>query len=661
MRAAITALMGLVLGQCAGYCQNPQANAASPLPWEDVASWANVHPTETDNIIFANVPLLANPSASPDPGTPNGIRTPIPEQVAPGTMNLHVDVYQVPSSQPTPVVVQFHGGGWIRGDRPTSVQTFSALLAAGMSVVAVQYRNAKDAPAPAAIEDVRCAMAWVKANAARFNFDLSRVVTYGGSAGGHLALMAAYAPASFDPPGCTDQPKVAAVLDFYGPANLAEGLTESGSSDFTHQWLGTQLPLAPEAASPAASASAPSAGGNPKVVAGAQPPAVRRRWPEPDAATILKAKEMSPLTYVRPGMPPTFIVNGDSDHTVDPTQSAELKKALDAAGVPNGQDLVLGGGHGGFSKEESDKAMLLCLRFLEAHGILPAVSSRDGAQAPGVLPNGVPPPTPAQANLPQNNLPNDPPLDPKLPTLFIVGDSTARNGLDLGWGDHLAHYFDTTRINVANRARAGRSSRSYIDEGLWQKTLAEIKPGDYVLLQWGHNDGGDLGGAKPRGDLAGDGDATEDVPQTTGPFAGQTETIHTYGWYNRKYVADIEAKGATPIFLSMTIRDIWTPDANGVSRIERENKYNAVMKKIADEDHLAFIDMAAVEAARLEATGEENAKQLFPIDHTHTSSEGAELNAQSVVISLEVAHSPLAAYLKAQLPLPQPAPMPAAK
>ena len=85
------------------------------------------------------------------------------------------------------------------------------------------------------------------------------------------------------------------------------------------------------------------------------------------------------------------------------------------------------------------------------------------------------------------------------------------------------------------------------------------------------------------------------------------------------------------------------------------------MKKIADEDHLAFIDMAAVEAARLEATGEENAKLLFPIDHTHTSSEGAELNAQSVVISLEVAHSPLAAYLKAQLPLPQPAPMPAAK
>ena len=356
MRVTTTALMGLVLAQCVGYCQNPEAGAASPLAWEDVASWANVHRTETDNIIFANVPLIQNPSASPDPGTPNGI--------------------------------------------------------------------------------------------------------------------------------------------------------------------------------------------------------------------------------------------------------------------------------------------------------LPTAGSHDGPRAPGVLPNGGPPPTPSQVNLPQNNLPNDPPLDPQLPTLFIVGDSTARNGPDLGWGDHLAHYFDTARINVANRARAGRSSRSYIDEGLWQKTLAEIKPGDYVLLQWGHNDGGDLGGAKPRGDLPGDGDATQDVPQTTGPYAGQTETIHTYGWYNRKYVADIEAKGATPIFLSMTIRDIWAPDANGINRIERENNYNAVMKKIAEEDHLAFIDMASVEAARLEATGEEKAKLLFPIDHTHTSPEGAELNAQSVVIGLEEAHSPLVAYLKAQLPLP---------
>ena len=96
-------------------------------------------------------------------------------------------------------------------------------------------------------------------------------------------------------------------------------------------------------------------------------------------------------------------------------------------------------------------------------------------------------------NLPvpdQTGVQRDAPLNPNLPTIFVVGDSTARNKADLGWGDHFAHYFDTTKVNVANRAIAGRSARSYINEGAWDKVLAEMKPGDYVLLQWGHNDGG---------------------------------------------------------------------------------------------------------------------------------------------------------------------------
>jgi lysophospholipase L1-like esterase len=191
-------------------------------------------------------------------------------------------------------------------------------------------------------------------------------------------------------------------------------------------------------------------------------------------------------------------------------------------------------------------------------------------------------------------------------------------------------------------------------EGLWDRDLAEMKPGDYVMLQWGHNDGGDLGGDKPRGDLPGDTDETKDVPQTTGILAGKTETIHTYGWYNRKYVAGTQAKGATPMFLSMTIRNVWKPDANGVQRIERETNFNTIMKKIADQDHLAFIDMASVEADRLEANGPEKTALLFPIDHTHTSAIGANLNAQSVVIALEQAKSPLVAFLRERIPLPAP-------
>ncbi|HEX9201484.1 MAG TPA: prolyl oligopeptidase family serine peptidase, partial [Acidobacteriaceae bacterium] len=135
---------------------------------------------------------------------------------------------------------------------------------------------------------------------------------------------------------------------------------QHGSSGFTHQWIATDRPLPSDTPTTVGSdATATSS-------AGPQP----MRWPEPNAAALARAKEMSPMTYIRPGLPPTFIVNGDSDRTVDPSQSAELKKALDAAGVPNGQDLVPGGGHGNFSKAETDKAMLLCLEFLKSNGII---------------------------------------------------------------------------------------------------------------------------------------------------------------------------------------------------------------------------------------------------------------------------------------------------
>jgi rhamnogalacturonan acetylesterase len=271
------------------------------------------------------------------------------------------------------------------------------------------------------------------------------------------------------------------------------------------------------------------------------------------------------------------------------------------------------------------------------------------AQAPAAADQPGAPVTP-----PQLNLPHRAPLNPALPTIFVVGDSTASNGPNLGWGDHLANYFDTTKVNVANRAHAGRSARSYMVEGAWDRTLAEIKPGDFVLLQWGQNDGGDLGGAKPRGDLRGDGDATQDVMQSTGVLAGKVETVHTYGWYNRKYVADTIAKGATPMFLTMTIHNKpWTPDSTGTLHVMPDLRFGSVMWKIAQEKHLAFIDMATIEAMRMESVGKDKAALWFPIDYVHTSPEGAELNAQSVVIALEIAHSPLVKYLKAPLPIPE--------
>jgi rhamnogalacturonan acetylesterase len=255
---------------------------------------------------------------------------------------------------------------------------------------------------------------------------------------------------------------------------------------------------------------------------------------------------------------------------------------------------------------------------------------------------------------PQTSVAQNAPLNPNLPTLFIVGDSTARNQADLGWGDHIAHYFDTTKINIANRARAGRSSRSYYNEGLWDNVLAEMKPGDYVIIQMGHNDGGTTTpqtDTKARASYKGLGDETVDYPLpkpfTTGPLAGQTtETIHTYGWYIRKYIADTRAKHATPILMSVTIRNVWTPDANGTPRIERDMGYDVEITQLAKDMNVLYADMATVEADRLEALGPEKTAALFPIDHTHTSAEGAERNAESVAIALRNAHSPLVPYLK---------------
>jgi rhamnogalacturonan acetylesterase len=252
-----------------------------------------------------------------------------------------------------------------------------------------------------------------------------------------------------------------------------------------------------------------------------------------------------------------------------------------------------------------------------------------------------PPDTPTQTNLPTDAL-----LNPALPTVFIVGDSTARNGANLGWGDHFAHLFDTSRINVANRAMAGRSSRTFLNEGRWDKVLAEMKPGDFLLLQMGHNDSGDLGGAKPRGTLHGIGEETQAVPQTTGPLAGTTEIVHTYGWYLRKYIDETKAKGATPALLTLTIRNIWTSGPDSKPHMERDMGYTALLQQVARQEHIQLIDMATLEADAYEKLGPTATAPFFPRDHTHTSPEGAERNAEAVAQALRLAKSPLAAYLK---------------
>jgi rhamnogalacturonan acetylesterase len=120
------------------------------------------------------------------------------------------------------------------------------------------------------------------------------------------------------------------------------------------------------------------------------------------------------------------------------------------------------------------------------------------------------------------------PADSKLPTLFVVGDSTANNNANggKGWGDPFVAFFDTSKLNVLNRARAGRSSRTFLTEGLWDKVLEDLKAGDFVLIQFGHNDGGPLDTGRARGSLPGLGEETSRSPtapkRSSTPSAGTT-------------------------------------------------------------------------------------------------------------------------------------------
>jgi lysophospholipase L1-like esterase len=219
-----------------------------------------------------------------------------------------------------------------------------------------------------------------------------------------------------------------------------------------------------------------------------------------------------------------------------------------------------------------------------------------------------------------------PASESKLPTLFVIGDSTAKNADRRGWADPLADYFDQTRINILNRARAGRSSRTFYTEGLWQRVLHELKPGDFVLIQFGHNDGGPPDKDRARGSLHGIGDESQEFTMPD----GKRELVHTFGWYMRKFIQDSKAKGAIPIVLSQTVRNIWTE-----GHVERgPGEYARWSAEIAKTERTPFIDLTRAIADRYEAMGREKVNELFPQDHTHTSPAGADLNASLVVAGL---------------------------
>ncbi len=226
--------------------------------------------------------------------------------------------------------------------------------------------------------------------------------------------------------------------------------------------------------------------------------------------------------------------------------------------------------------------------------------------------------------------------DPKLPTLFVVGDSTLNSNAPMrGWGQELAQFFDLSKINVVNRAIGGRSSRTFQNEGRWDRVLAELKMGDFVIIQFGHNDVGkyDDPAAKERPSLHGDGDETIEVAKLN----GTKETLHTFGWYMRKYGNDAKAKGATVIFCSMVPHKDWQDGKIVRKESETFVKWTANAAKASGA---AFIDLNEIVALEFEKLGAENVEALFADKRTHSTPAGALLNAQMVVAGIRSLKKP---------------------
>ncbi|WP_240675990.1 rhamnogalacturonan acetylesterase [Botryobacter ruber] len=229
------------------------------------------------------------------------------------------------------------------------------------------------------------------------------------------------------------------------------------------------------------------------------------------------------------------------------------------------------------------------------------------------------------------------------PTLYIIGDSTVRNTGEGagGWGSYIGELFDTTRINISNQAMAGRSTRTFIKEGRWDKVLSTMKPGDFLIMQFGHNEGSvpDTTRAGYRGVLRGTGDETKELTWKN----GEKEVVHTYGWYLRKFVREAKAKGATPVIASMIPRNQWK-DGKVLRADETFGKW---AREIAEAEGIYFVDLNNITAEKYEKMGPEQVQTYHPKDHTHTNPAGARINAASVVEGLQQNKKhPLNKYLK---------------
>ena len=251
------------------------------------------------------------------------------------------------------------------------------------------------------------------------------------------------------------------------------------------------------------------------------------------------------------------------------------------------------------------------------------------------------------------------------PTVFFTGDSTVKNadkdddGM-WGWASQASTVFDESKITLVNAARAGRSTRTFIKEELWEKVYNSLQPGDFVTIQFGHNDICPITDAKARGVIPG----TQDTLHVYKLDNGTYEVVYSFGWYLKKIIDDTREKGATPILVSLTPRNEWP----GGKVERRDGSYGKWYREVVEATGVEFVDLHNISAdfldkkfavkalpadkekakAKIAEQKEKAGAKYFKKDHTHTSKLGAQMNAQSFAKGLRENKSPLAKFLKRQ-------------